>query len=116
MVKNREQITLALLQLCLSSTKALNQPNIANILAAFFKDILSIGALKLTKSQIDQTIQVILLIASHQTDIELLNEVLQLLMTAFGDIRDFCDTLREVVEMKSIIENYRAITIITIVY
>jgi hypothetical protein len=37
-------------------------------------------------------------------------------MTAFGDIRDFCDTLREVVEMKNIIENYRAIAIITITY
>lgn len=59
--------------------------------------------------------QVILLISSHQTDNEL-NEVLCLLMGSFGDIRDFCDTLREVVEMKSIIENYRAITIITIAY
>jgi len=37
-------------------------------------------------------------------------------MSAFSDVRDFCDQLREVIEMDQVIEHYRAITIITIVY
>ena len=60
--------------------------------------------------------QVILIVASHQTGTELLNELLSLMMSLFSDVRDFCDQLREVVEMDKIIEHYRAITIITIVY
>ena len=37
-------------------------------------------------------------------------------MSSFSDVRDFCDQLREVVEMETVIGHYRAITIITIVY
>lgn len=115
-MKSTVQITESLLQLCLSKSKALNQPNIANILAAFYKDVLSLGPLKLTKTDVESSLQVILIVASHQTETELLNELLSLLMSSFSDVRDFCDQLREVVEMEAVIGHYRAITIITIVY
>jgi len=59
---------------------------------------------------------VVLVLASHQTDTELMNEILSLLMSSYEDIRDFCDQLREVVELDQVVQHYRAITIISNVY
>ena len=58
----------------------------------------------------------VLVLASHQTDTELMNEILTLLMSSYEDIRDFCDQLREVVELDQVVQHYRAITIISNVY
>jgi len=45
-----------------------------------------------------------------------MNEILTLLMSSYEDIRDFCDQLREVVELDQVVQHYRAITIISNVY
>jgi hypothetical protein len=37
-------------------------------------------------------------------------------MFTHADVRDFCDHIREVIELPSIIEHYRALAIISFVY
>jgi hypothetical protein len=65
LVKSRADVTGAIFQLCLSKSKVLNHPNIANILAAFVKDYLTLSPVTGSQQEIEETLQTTLILSAH---------------------------------------------------